>query len=96
MALSRLRTTVWPSVLVGVGASLRQSLARDRRRVAGHVAAVDQAVDQDWHTTGLVQIKRDILSGRPHIADDGRSEADGLDIVQRELDAGFARECQAV
>ena len=75
---------------------LAERLAVDGDRVLVQQAGVAQALDDERHAAGLVEVDGDVLPAGLQVAQQRRALVDAVEVVDRELDAGLAGERQQV
>ena len=88
--------TSWPGVSTASAASSPKVRPVHGDGGGIDVTAFDQALGDDGDAAGLVDIDRDELAAGLEVDEERRAVADGLEIVDVERHAGFARHGQQV
>ena len=78
------------------GEILRDGLSRDGQDVAVQHAVREQDLHHLRNAAGAMQIGRDVVAGRLHVAETGNTAANGLEIVERERNFGGMGDGQQV
>ena len=83
-----------PSGSAGAVRVLAERHAVDCRGVAVEVG--EQLLDHGGAAAGVVEIGGDVLAAGSEVRDDGRRGGESVEVVQRQLDPGFVRDCEQV
>ena len=82
--------------LLRTSSDLADAAAGDGRRVAVEQAGFEQALGHERDPPGLVEIHGHVVAPRLEAAQQRRALADGVEVVDRQLDAGLARDGEQV